>query len=272
MPRTLSAKRCTLALLTLCALAFANAPNSVAQKPDKAEFLKKARQSYYSLKQEGMAQIQCTMDPDWKFLLESQGATDPTKNDAAIKTLKTLHFGVVLGLDGMAKVTHNELTPENAQVAKGLKDIYSGTEQMASGFFQTWSGYMIVPLLPEAGHDFALEAAGSGFRITYKDGTADVVTQIGQDYAITEQNIKTSDFDAVIKPQFKKSPKGYILTAYQATYRGANGTDATALDVTIAYQDVNAMQFPQEILLSGSYGSTPFKAKVAFSGCLGTKQ
>lgn len=272
MPRARPVKRSILTLLTLFVLALSLPAIAAAQQPDKSEFLKKARQSYYSLKLEGMAEFQCTMTPNWGFLLEEQRKTDPTAIDAAIKKLEGLHFGLVLGLDGTAKVTHNVLTAENDQVASGLKQIYSGMEQMASGFFQTWSAYVISPALPEPGVDFQLEVLGSGYRITYKDGTADVVTTMGQDFAITEQHIKTSEFDATIKPQFKKSSKGFLLTGYKATYRGANGADATDLDVTVAYQEVNGMQFPQEIVLSGSYGSNPFKAKVAFNGCLATKK
>ncbi len=244
---------------------------SPAQQPNKTDLLKKARQSYYSLKDEGLTEFQCSMAPNWAFLLAEQRKADPAGIDAAIQKLQGVHFDLALGLDGNVKVTHNEITAENEQVASGLKQVYSGMEQMASGFFQTWSAYMISPALPELTTPFHLEAVGSDYRISYKDGTADVTTTMGHDYAISVQRVKTSEFDSTIKPQFKKSPKGLVLASYQANYRGAAPADATELDVSIDYQEINGLQFPQEISLSGSYGSTPFKVKVNFASCQASK-
>ena len=83
--------------------------------------------------------------------------------------------------------------------------------------------------------------------------------------------VKTAEFDSTIKPQFKKSPKGLLLSGYQAIYRGATPAEATDLDVTIDYQEINGLQFPQIISLAGSYGTTPFQVKVDFTSCQATK-
>jgi hypothetical protein len=94
---------------------------------------------------------------------------------------------------------------------------------------------------------------------------------MGPDYAISVMRVKTAEFDSTIKPQFKKSPKGLLLSGYQAIYRGATPAEATDLDVTIDYQEINGLQFPQEVSLAGSYGTTPFQVKVNFTGCQATK-
>jgi hypothetical protein len=39
---------------------------------------------------------------------------------------------------------------------------------------------------------------------------------MGPDYAISVMSVKTAEFDSTIKPQFKKSPKGLLLSSYQA--------------------------------------------------------
>jgi hypothetical protein len=271
MPKALLEKRFILGLLATSVLALVLPIVSSAQQADKTATLKKARQSYYSLRDEGLNEFQCTMSPNWAFLLSEQRKVDPAGIDSAVQKLQGLHFGLSLGLDGDAKVTHNELTAENEQVASGLKQVYSGMEQMATGFFQTWSAYMMSPALPQPTSEFQLESVGSDYRITYKEGAADVTTTMGQDYAISAMRVKTAEFDSTIKPQFKKSPKGLLLTSYQAIYRGATAAEATDLDVTIDYQEINGLQFPQEIVLAGSYGSTPFKAKVNFTSCQATK-
>ncbi len=272
MSKPIPAKRLTPIVLTACALALLLPTVSSAQKPaDKAETLKKARQSYYSLKDQGLSEFQCTMAPNWAFLLSEQRKSDPTGIDAAVEKLKALHFGLTLGLDGTAKVTHNELTAENEQVASGLRQVYSGMEQMATGFFQTWSAYTISPAFPDADTPFELNSIGSDYVISYKEGSAEVTTTMAKDYAISSMRVKTSEFDSTIKPQFKKIPKGLLLSGYQALYRGATPADATDLDVSIDYQEINGLQFPQEVSLSGSYGASPFKVKVNFSACTATK-
>lgn len=271
MSKPIFAKRLSPLLLTACALALLLPTVSSAQKPDKAETLKKARQSYYSLKDQGLAEFQCTMAPNWAFLLSDQRKNDPTGIDAAIEKLKALHFGLTVGLDGNAKVTHNELTAENDQVANGLKQVYSGMEQMATGFFQTWSAYTISPAFPDEATPFEINAIGSDYVISYKEGAAEVTTTMAKDYAISSMRVKTAEFDSTIKPQFKKIPKGLLLSGYQALYRGATPADATDLDVTIDYQEINGLQFPQEVSLSGSYGASPFKVKVNFTACTATK-
>ncbi len=271
MSKSILANRLTPILLAACTLALLLPTVSSAQKLDKSETLKKARESYYSLKDQGLTEFQCTMAPDWAFLLSEQRKNDPTGIDAAIQKLQALHFGLTLGLDGNAKVTHNEITAENEQVANGLKQVYSGMEQMATGFFQTWSAYTISPAFPDAATPFELNSIGSDYVISYKEGSAEVTTTMAKDYAISSMRVKTTEFDSTIKPQFKKVPKGLLLSGYQALYRGATPAEATDLDVSIDYQEINGLQIPQEISLSGSYGASPFKVKVNFNACTATK-
>jgi hypothetical protein len=271
MSKSVVVKRLILIFLASSAIVLTLPPRLSAQQPDKTETLKKARQSYYSLKDEGLTEFQCTMTPNWAFLLAEQRQANPTGIDAAIQKLQALHFGLSLGLDGTAKVTHNELAAENEQVATGLKQVYSGVEQMASGFFQTWSAYTISPALPGLTTTFQLEEVGVDYRLSYKDGAADVTTTMGPDYAISVMRVKTAEFDSTIKPQFKKTPRGLLLSSYQAIYRGATPAEATDLDVAIGYQEINGLQFPQEISFAGSYGTTPFNVKINFTGCQATK-
>jgi hypothetical protein len=180
---------------------------------------------------------------------------------------------LVVDPDGKATVTHNDLTAENEQVAAGLKQIYSGMEQMAGGFFQTWSAYTIVPPFPELGSEFQLEsAATAGYKLSNKDGDTNVFTTMDKEFVISSQVVKSTQFEATLKPQFKKLAKGLILSAYDATYKGQTPDQNTLLSVAIEYQDLNGLQFPQQIVLSGSYGSNPFRAKLAFTNCQASKR
>jgi hypothetical protein len=211
------------------------------------------------------------MVPNWSYLLQDQRKIDPAATDGAIKRLEALRFSLILGLEGNAQVLHNDLTSENEQVASGLKQVYTGMTQMATGFFQTWSGYMISTALPDPGTDFQLEQLASEYRLTYKDGDADVVTTVTKDFVITTQSVKTKEFDATLNPKFNKIAKGLVLASYQATYRGATPAETTELSVSMDYQEVNGLQFPSVTTISGSYGPTPFTAKVAFTDCQASK-
>ena len=95
--------RSVLASILSCFLAVALPFPSSAQQPDKSTVLKNARQTYYSLKDEGFSEFRCNMVPDWAYLLQDQLKADPSSMDAALKKFEELHFLVTLGLDGKAQ-------------------------------------------------------------------------------------------------------------------------------------------------------------------------
>jgi hypothetical protein len=259
-------------MLAACAVMLL-APSAYCFQPTaKLEVLKKARASYYSLKSEGMSGFRCDMTPNWASLLEEQHKTDPAAIDAAIARLKQLHFSVDVAADGAAKVTHNEITADNEQMAQGLGQIYSGMEQMTTGFFQTWTVFVVTPPLPELTTAFEMENQPQQYSLSYKDGATDVVTVMGRDFAVSSVKVNSKDFESVIKPQFSKTAKGYLMTAYNADYEGTGGKDKTELKVAIDYQPVEGLQVPQKLGLKGSYNGSPFQVEVTFSGCTATRQ
>jgi hypothetical protein len=235
------------------------------------EIIKEARQSYYSLKDQGLAAFQCTIVPNWRLLLTEQ-KLDRAKVDRAAALLNNIHFSISLETGGEAKVTHNEVSAENAEVAKGLNQIYSGMEQMTTGFFQTWSAFSMSPALPEIDGEYQLDKTPTEYRLSYKDGTADIVTLLNRDLATSSLKTTTSEFDSTITPQFKKTAKGLLMTGYEATYKGKSAADTTELQIAIDYQAVDQLQLPQKLDLKGTYGGSPFHVEVTFSGCHATRR
>ncbi len=264
-----------LVLAQLCAGLFCLAVFSVtlsAQPVDRKEIVKRARQAYYSLKGEGLAEFHCAMEPNWDTLLADLKKTDPEAATRGVQKLNQLRFSATVTPGGDAKVTHNELSAENAQVAEGLKQVYHGMEQMTVGFFQTWSAFMMTPSLPEVEDDYQLDDLGAQYRLTYKDGAADVTTTMGKNLAISELKVNTKEFKSVLSPQFTKTLKGFLLSGYQATYVGATPAETTELQVDIAYQLADGLQVPKQLNLKGSYGGSPFAVEVAFKDCHATRQ
>ena len=264
--------RCGMLMLTGCAVMLLALGAYGFQQPAKLEVLKKARASYYSLKSEGMSGFRCDMTPNWASLLEEQRKAEPAAIDAAIARLNQLHFSVDVGADGAAKVVHNEIAADNDQMAKGLSQIYSGMEQMTTGFFQTWTVFVVTPPLPELTTAFEMQNLPQLYSLSYKDGATDVVTRMGRDFAVSSVTVNATDFASVIKPQFSKTAKGYLMTSYHADYEGTGGKDKTELKVAISYQPVEGLQVPQKLGLQGSYNGSPFQVEVTFSGCTVTRR
>jgi hypothetical protein len=241
-----------------------------AQTADQKEIVKQARQSYYSLKNQGLADFQCTIVPNWHLLLTEQ-KLDAATVDRAVLLLDKIHFSVSLAAGGEAKVTHNEVSAENAEVAKGLSQIYSGMEQMTTGFFQTWSAFSMSPALPEIEASYQLEKTGADYRLSYKEGTADILTLLDRSFVMSSIRTTSPEFDSTIKPQFMKTAKGLLMTGYQATYTGKSAAETTELQIAIDYQAVDQLQLPQKLDLKGTYGGSPFHVEVTFSGCHATR-
>jgi hypothetical protein len=265
--------RLSRAAMVVCALLAAGTAGAADKKPaDRKEVIKRARSAYYSLQSQGLAEFQCTMAPNWEALLQETRKTDAAGVDRAIQALRQLQFTVSLGITGSAKVTHTTIAAANDQMAEGLNQVYSGMEQMVSGFFDTWSPFMRTSPFPEAEGNYELADQGEQWTLSYKEGTAAVVTTMGKDFAIHELKVNTPEFFSSLQPQFTRSPRGFLLTGYQADYRGKSPSDTTQLKVGIAYQEVNGFQLPKKLDLSGSYGGSPFQMQVTFLGCQATKQ
>jgi hypothetical protein len=260
-------------LLFAAAGAFAQtkpqSPNPKQAEND--ELLKKGRAAYYSLKTEGMTGFTCALTPNWTAMLKTQGVVDPAVLGPAVDKLSRLRFTVVVDGKGAAKVAHNEVSAENAKVAEGMKQIYEGMEQMTTGFFQTWSVFVVDPPLPEPGTEIEVEIGAAQYAIKYNEGATVVKISMGKDYAVNSMQATTTDFDSMIRPVFSKSPKGLLMNGYNAKYEGAGGKDKTDLQVALEYQDVAGFKLPLKLDLKGSYDGSPFQVEVAFSGCSATK-
>lgn len=269
MKKSAAVKLCLLFLLCSWSFSVLSPGQAVA---NKQSVLSQARQAYYNLRNEGMVSFECSVTPNWELLLQEQRKQDPEAIDTAIQTLSQIHFTTSLGADGKAKLTHNELTGQNQQMMDALKQIYSGMEQMTSGFFDTWSLFMLNTPFPEVNSDYGLQTVGPQYRLTYRDGLADVVTTMGRDFAMSDLKVTTTEFDSDIQPQFTKLSKGFLFSAYDATYQSKSPGEATQLKVRIGYQEVEGLELLQKLDLSGSYGGNPFAVQLSFSDCKVTKK
>ena len=116
------------ALLMCCllpALAFSQA---IAEK-DKRDILQRARDSYYSLPKEGLANFSCAVVPNFGDVEAELREANPEAADNWAKQVAQIHIAVTVGPDGQAKVTRSDIADEN------LKVIADDTDQMVADFF-----------------------------------------------------------------------------------------------------------------------------------------
>ena len=253
---------CALLLLA-CGLAAAQSPVPAA---DSKKVVEKARQAYYNLRTAGLDEFRATIKPNWELVLEDQLKADPEKGQAAVKLLNGLHFSMLLDKKGKVTVTHHTDTePANDQQRQSFDQIYSGMDQAITGFFTTWSVFMLSPPMPPVGSEYQLEDLGVQYRISYKDGPSDVVTTMGKDMIITEVKVNSKDFVSSVRPQLTRTAKGFVLSGYSADYKPTSGTGVVKLDLKIQNQPVKGLQLPTNLVLDSVLDGEPTHMELAFS-------
>lgn len=246
-------------LLLFCYLA---APAAHAQsQTSKAEVIKQASQSYYSLRRSGLKEFQARVTPSWEVAVKGIES-----NPEALKLLRGLKFTMLFGADDEVKVNHEVTVPApNATVEAGFKRIFDGIEQIVSGFFKTWDLFMLNAPFPQADGEYELKDLGGTYLLIYKETGADVALTMTKDFSITEVKIASPEFNSSIVPLFAKTEKGYLLIGYSATYLPLKGPGKVELNIQIDYQDVNGLKLPQRIRAHSVLDGQPNEAELLFS-------
>lgn len=260
-PRWLS-----LCLPLLLACGLAAAAQSQTPVSDRKKVIEEARHSYYSLRAAGLDEFRATIKPNWEQVLKSQSVSDPAQLQAALKLLNGLHFTMLQDKDGKVTITHHADTePPNEQARKGFEDIYSGIDQAVSGFFATWSLFMLSPPFPAVASEYQLEDLGSQYRVSYKEGSSDIVTVMGKDLIVREIKVTAPEFISIIRPHVAQTAKGFVLTGYVGDYTPKSGPGVVHLDIKIDHTPVNGMQLPLNLIADTTLDGAPTHIELAFS-------
>lgn len=253
-----------LPLLVACSLAaMAQTQTSIT---DNKKVIEDARRAYYSLRTAGLDEFRATVKPNWELVLKDQLKADPVGAQAGLKLLNGIHFSMLL--DDASKVTvthHTDSEPSSEQQRKGFDDIYSGMDQAISGFFATWSLFMLNSPFPSPDGEYKLEDLGTQYRLSYKDGAADVVTMMGKNLIITDIKVTSAEFYSSVRPQFVHTQKGFVLTGYDADYKPTSGPGVVKLALKIQHHPVNSLQLPDSLVLDSVMDGTPTHMELAFS-------
>ena len=232
----------------------------------RKQVVQRGHDVYYSLRAHGLDGFQSTIQPNWEQVLQAGGANDPAQMEAALKLLNGIHFTMLLDKDGNVTVTHKTDTePPNEQVRQGFNQIYSGIDQAVSGFFATWSLFMLSSPFPEVNSNYKVDDQGSQYRLSYKEGSSDVVTLVSKDMVIQEVKVVSPQFTSIVKPRLTKTDAGFVLAGYVGDYTPASGTGTVHLDVKIAYAPVSGLQLPVNLVADTTLDGAPTHMELAFA-------
>jgi hypothetical protein len=241
---------------------------AAAQPPvrDRPQILEKAQTAYYSLRAVGLDEFQSTVKPNWEKVLQNELKTNPEGAQAALKLLNGLHFSMRLDKAGKVTLTHHaDIEPQTDAQRQGFAQIYSGLDQALSGFFATWSLFMLSSPFPQAGSDYQLDDLGSQYRLSYKEGLSVVVTLMSKDLTISEIKVSSPEFTSLVRPQFIRTAKGLVLSGFAADYTPNSGPGVVKLDVKIDHQPVSGLQLPVLLIADSVLDGAPTHMELAFS-------
>ena len=157
--------------------------------------------------------------------------------------------------------------PSGEPESEPLKRLVGGMEQTVSGFFETWTPFVLTPPIPGAAAE--MTKTHGLWLVDYKETGG---TQIGlvmrEDYTIESTRILTATFASVIQPQFIKTPKGMLLTAVQGSFRKLSGdAPSVSLQLRIEHQGVSGFMLPKRLHVMSYDGKAVGVMDLGFGTC-----
>src|SRR5437762_2777134 len=147
---------------------------------DKAQTLLAARAQYYNLRKLGLSEVQAAIQPNWDVLLEG---TSPAPSAKAL--LNNLHFWISIDAAGKLQLTHDAKALPPDRVGE-VEKLFRGMNASVTGFFGTWSIFLLTSPFPAPGSDYVFERRANGFRFSQRQGELDVAIETDNEFAITE--------------------------------------------------------------------------------------
>jgi hypothetical protein len=262
----MNAPRWIVTAFMVCALGGHCAVPTPAQSAGTKEIIRRANLSYDDFTKDGLIEFQCEVLPDWDSVYKSLKADGKmTVHDEILPFLRQTHFKVSVGHGGASTVSHeSDAAPPNEQFAERIRMSTSGVDQLITGFFLVWGNFAFDPILPDAESQYELADLGDHYRLTFKQGNADVVILMGLDYAISQTTISTPQLNAVFHPQFYRTKKGYLLSGIEGLYTAPANTQRP-FAMHIDYQEVEGFNLPSKVDSSTPFGGKMVHVQLAFT-------
>ena len=193
---------------------------------DKQEEMGRGQGAYYNLTKQGFNGFKSTIDPNWEVIL------GPTATADNLKIFRALRFSMTVDANGNATVSYEVVNPDKIRLEPYVNQIHGHVNRLVTSFFRTWAMFVISP--PETDQ--------------------------------TEWKLAGTSGTQTIKPQFKQTAAGLLLTNYHTNFEPSTTLGIkTDLDVQIEYQELSGLKLPHKIQIKGIHGSEPVEADLEFN-------
>jgi hypothetical protein len=232
-------KTIVLLLLTFCAAW----PTYAVTDPKTIDFLKTVSDQYYCLSQMGLKIF--TADVSLTTIAESEAEL---KEPLAtyISELNKLVFNVSVQSDGTVAVTFTPPSSFNLDNDVDNRAIQFGNDmaKKLESYLKHWARYTVKPLFDDYKdtETFTTQSNPDGFTVTkqFKDGS--ITFNFDHQSKLLNSVEWSADNSFLVKDDFSKTDKGYVLNQMQRTFRSSQ------IATKYEYQPVGTYQLLKRLL------------------------
>ena len=253
--RTHQAIGSLIAVMIFCLSAVGEAQTSDI---DKAKTLLAAREHYYNLRALGLSDVHVAIQPNWDLLLEG---TNPAPNARTL--LNNLHFWISIDAADKLQLSHDAKAVPVDQL-EAVEKIFKGMNSSVTGFFRTWSIFLLSSPFPAPGSDYAVERRPNGFRFLQRQNDLDVVIDTDNEFAITEIRAVAVDRASSLKPVLEKTAAGLVLKGYTASSQRPDGSNTT-VQAVLEYETVSGLRMLHKVNLDTIFQGASTKFEWVFT-------
>jgi hypothetical protein len=125
---------------------------------------------------------------------------------------------------------------------------------------------MINPPFPGSDSEYQMEELGNGYRLTADAQKIHVAVSMNRDFVIDTTEVKASEFEGTVHPQFVPHMGGLVLVGYDATYKSTSN-HPQQLSVKIQYQEIEHLTLPRTVTADMSLPQGRLEESFTFSNC-----
>ncbi len=225
---------------------------------DKGKTLQTARERYYNLRTLGLSDVRVAIQPNWDLLLEG---TNPAPSARTL--LNHLHFWISIDDADKLQLSHDGKAIPTDQL-EAVEKIFKGVNSSVSGFFRTWSIFLLSTPFPAPGSDYAVERRADGFRFLQNQNDLDVTIDTDNEFAITEIRVVAVDRTSSLKPILEKTPAGLVLKGYTASSQRPDGSNTT-VQAALEYETVSGLRMLHKVNLDTVFQGASTKFEWVFA-------